>query len=190
MLKNCLSSNDELALAQMQQRWLAIDRQIRSTVKTAVLASLGTEVQKPSQAAQCVAAIGSVELRYNEWPDLVQQLLSKVQSPAESVREASLEALGYLCEQTARDVLEAQSSNILNAVVHGMRPEESSMNVRFAATTALMNSIDYVRRNFAIVEERNYIMQMVCEATRCPVRRCPRRGAAGRPVARSADRTC
>jgi importin subunit beta-1 len=49
--------------------------------------------------------------------------------------------------------------------VQGARKEEPSSEVRLAAITALGDSLEFVQNNFRHEGERNYIMQVVCEAT-------------------------
>lgn len=76
-----------------------------------------------------------------------------------------------------------RSNEILTAVIHGARKDEPSADVQLAAVHALYNSLEFVRENFErevshftqpfsslpnlspIQGERNYIMQVVCEAT-------------------------
>jgi importin subunit beta-1 len=65
----------------------------------------------------------------------------------------------------------------LTAVVSGARKEETSVAVQGAAITALYNALEFIRDNFErevcqstrlVTDEqgeRNYIMQVVCEAT-------------------------
>lgn len=67
--------------------------------------------------------------------------------------------------QQKSSVLTAQSNEILTAVVHGARKEEPSSAVQLAAIQALLNSLEFVAENFEREGERNYIMQVVCEAT-------------------------
>ena len=81
-------------------------------------------------------------------------------------------------------MLSARADEILTAVVHGARKEETSTDVQLAAMQALFNSLSFIRENFerevrarTIFDdsnlaahvtpqgERNYIMQVVCEAT-------------------------
>ncbi|CAF1129422.1 unnamed protein product, partial [Adineta ricciae] len=57
------------------------------------------------------------------------------------------------------------SNVILTALVYGMRKEETNDNVRLAATTAMLNSLEFTKNNFQNDNERHYIMQVVCEAT-------------------------
>lgn len=48
-----------------------------------------------------------------------------------------------------------------------MRKQEPSNHVRLAATNALLNSLEFTKANFDKDSERNYIMEVVCEATQC-----------------------
>jgi importin subunit beta-1 len=101
----------------------------------------------------------------------MQHLVESVASGSDSFKQASLTAIGYICESSEgefRDVLAHHSNAILTAVVQGARKEEASNEVRYAAITALSDSLDFVRSNFENEGERNYIMQVVCEATQAP----------------------
>ena len=84
---------------------------------------------------------------FKQWTDLIDQLSVNVTRPDSTpmMREASLEALGYIC-QDVRDLPHA--GPILTAIVHGMREEETSNTIRLAATTALLNSLDFAKHSF------------------------------------------
>ena len=43
--------------------------------------------------------------------------------------------------------------------------EPEQIDVRIAGTKALLNALEFVKRNFENETERNYIMQTVCETT-------------------------
>lgn len=111
-----------------------------------------------------------MELPANLWSTLIPALVSKVvaENSTERSRESALEAIGYICQDIAPEVLEAQSNQILTAIIFGMRKTEPSNHVRLAATTALHNSLEFTRANFDKQTERNYIMEVVCESTQSP----------------------
>ena len=46
-----------------------------------------------------------------------------------------------------------------------MKKDEPSNHVRYAATNALLNSLEFTKKNFDHQTERNFIMQVVCETT-------------------------
>lgn len=166
-LKNSLTAKDSDLREQVQNRWLAVDPEIRNHVKRNVVSTLGTETSRPSAAAQCVAYIAVIEIPRGLWPDLIEILCNNVTNPAsgDQMKEASLEAIGYICQDTEPEVLVSQSNLILTAIVHGMRREEPNNYIKYAATTALLNSLEFTKANFERDAERNFIMQVVCEAT-------------------------
>ena len=70
-----------------------------------VLGALGTETTRPSSAAQCVAYIGVIELTVGQWQNVIPILVNNLTQAAapggapssELLKEASLEAIGYIC---------------------------------------------------------------------------------------------
>lgn len=169
-LKNYLTSKDPDLKLQCQQRWLTFASNDRQEIKTLVMQALGTEMSKPMAAPQCVAYIASAELPSDLWPELIQTLAVNVTNPHSSValKVASLNSIGYICEEINSVILANQSNQILTAIVQGMRKEEQSIDVRLAATKALYNSLEFTKANFDKESERHFIMQVVCEATQCP----------------------
>ncbi|XP_070570539.1 importin subunit beta-1-like isoform X1 [Ptychodera flava] len=168
-LKNALTSKDPVVKMQYQQRWLSMDPHLRTSIKRFVLQTLGTEIPRPSSAAQCVACIACAEIPHNQWPDLIGVMVHNVTNATstESLKESTLEAIGYMCQDMEPDHLASQSNEILTAIVQGMRKEEPSNHVRLAATNALLNSLEFTKANFDKDAERHFIMQVVCEGTQC-----------------------
>lgn len=83
----------------------------------------------------------------------------------QGLRRASLEALGYICEEGLGSVLESAAGEILSAVVHGLSSREPSPAVRQAAATALLNSLEFLRpRLECSEEERNATFRAIFEA--------------------------
>lgn len=71
-----------------------------------ILTALGTENSRPSSAAQCVAYVAVVELPQGKWPELIQILVNNVLDPnsTEMVREATLETIGYICQDIVSQI--------------------------------------------------------------------------------------
>lgn len=168
-LKNALTSKDPDIKLQLQQRWLQFPEEIRNFIKQNVLMALGTETHRPSSAPQCVAYIAVAELPHGLWPDLITILCQNITNPSstELMKEATLETIGYICQEIESEILTSQSNQILTAIVHGMRKDEPSNKVKLAATNALHNSLEFTKANFDKDSERHFIMQVVCEATQC-----------------------
>ncbi len=108
-----------------------------------------------------------------QWGDLINTLLNQVtHAQTALLKQMTLQAIGFVCETLDPHVLSSQSNAILNAVAQGVSKEEeyvlrsnSRIGVRLAAIQALQNSLEFIRENFEREAERNYIMQIVCEAT-------------------------
>ncbi|XP_052374615.1 importin subunit beta-1 isoform X3 [Oncorhynchus keta] len=169
-VKNSLTSKDPDVKTRYQQRWLAIDANARREIKNFVLQTLGTETYRPSSASQCVAGIACAEVPVTQWPELIPQLVANVTDPSstEHMKESTLEAIGYICQDIDPEQLQDNANQILTAIIQGMRKEEPSNNVKLAATNALLNSLEFTKANFDKETERHFIMQVVCEATQCP----------------------
>ncbi|THH07579.1 hypothetical protein EW145_g3285 [Phellinidium pouzarii] len=169
-LKNALSARESSRQEDYSNRWLALSPEPKNKVKQEALMTLGSSTHRAGGvAAQFVAAIAAVELPNNQWPEVIEILL-RFMDNAENVnlRIATLQAIGYICESIKPDILSMRSNEILTAVIHGARKEEASTDVQLAAINALYNSLEFVRDNFDREGERNYIMQVVCEATQNP----------------------
>uniref|UniRef100_A0A673ITE3 Importin subunit beta-1-like n=1 Tax=Sinocyclocheilus rhinocerous TaxID=307959 RepID=A0A673ITE3_9TELE len=166
-VKNSLTSKDPDVKTQHQQRWLAIDTSARREIKNYVLQTLGTETYRPSSASQCVAGIACAEIPVNQWPELIPQLVANVTDPSstEHMKESTLEAIGYICQDIDPEHLQDNANQILTAIIQGMRKEEPSNNVKLAATNALLNSLEFTKANFD--KEFNILNNKVFCTTRC-----------------------
>lgn len=82
-----------------------------------------------------------------------------------TLKKSTLETIGFVCEDVNPSFLSAKSNEILTTVIQGARKEESNPGIRKAALNALSNSLEFIRGNFDHENERNIIMQVVCEAT-------------------------
>ncbi|KAL4253746.1 importin beta family protein [Abortiporus biennis] len=168
-LKNALTAKETVRQTDFSNRWLALDNEARNKIKHDALTALGsTAARVGTVAAQVVAAIAAVELPNGQWTELIEGLLGFMNQENTNLRVATLQAIGFICETIKPDILAMRSNEILTAVIHGARKEEPSTDVQLAAVHALLNSLEFVRDNFEREGERNYIMQVVCEATQSP----------------------
>lgn len=154
-------------------RWLALDDSQTQPMKQSVLQVLASPISPVGAgAAQCVAAIAQVEFPAGRGMELLQTLLGFSGTLDNTkLRVHTLQAIGYICEGVEPAVIASRSNDILTAVVQGARKEESSAEVQAAALSALYNSLEFISDNFDREGERNYIMQVVCEATQSSTQR-------------------
>lgn len=169
-LKNSFSAREYARLRDLQLRWRErVGADVKTSVKGLALQTLASEDSRAGQsAAQFVASIAAIEIPRNEWPELMPALVQNVGEGEDHLKQASLVTIGYICEgedTELRDSLVQHSNAILTAVVQGARKEETNPDVRYAAIVALSDSLEFVRTNFENEGERNYIMQVICEAT-------------------------
>lgn len=168
-LKNQLTSKDERKRAEQQARWIGLDEATKTKIKNSTLAVLLSNDDKIASAVpQLVAAIATIELPRNEWPALIPTIIenTKADKPT-TVKRTSLLTIGYVCESAdpTDPAIIAQANGILIAIVQGVQAQENLAAVRLTALDALVNSLEFIKYNFQREGERNYIMQVVCEAT-------------------------
>ncbi|KAL0952370.1 hypothetical protein HGRIS_006648 [Hohenbuehelia grisea] len=166
-LKNALTARDSARQAEYFTRWLNLDAETKNKIKEDSLTTLASpSLRAGTFSAQVVSAIAAVELPQGQWPNLIERLLAFVNHPSDTnLKIATLQAIGFICESIKPEILSLRSNEILTAVIHGARKEEPSSEVQLAAIHSLFNSLEFVRENFEREGERNYIMQVVCEAT-------------------------
>ncbi|KAJ6463352.1 armadillo-type protein [Mycena sanguinolenta] len=166
-LKNSLTAREAGRSTEYANRWMNLGTEAKTKIKNDALLTLGSSSQKAGAfASQVVAAIAAVELPVNQWGDLIEILLGFVNNqPNVNLRIATLQTIGFICESIKPEILTLRANEILTAVIHGARKDEPSTEVQLSAIHALYNSLEFVRDNFEREGERNYIMQVICEAT-------------------------
>ncbi|CAL9754269.1 unnamed protein product [Musa acuminata subsp. burmannicoides] len=167
ILKNSLDAKDTVRKEELIQRWVSVDPSIKAQIKESLLRTLGSTVSEARHtSSQVIAKVASIEIPRHEWQELIGQLLNnmtRLDAPA-PLKQATLEALGYVCEEVSpQDLEQAQVNSVLTAVVQGMNQAEHSSEVRLAAVKALYNALDFAQTNFDNEVERNFIMKVICE---------------------------
>ncbi|KAI1427284.1 armadillo-type protein [Xylaria sp. FL1777] len=169
-LKNSFTAREFARAQELQAKWLQqTDQETKNRVKALALQTLSSSnSQAGNAAAQVIASVASLELPRDQWPELMGTLVQNVSNGAPHQKQASLTCIGYICDSQdaeLRTALVAHSNAILTAVVQGARKEETNQEIRLSAIYALGDSLEFVGNNFKHEGERNYIMQVVCEAT-------------------------
>lgn len=168
ILKNSLDAKDSIRKEELAQRWVSIEPSIKGQIKESLLQTLGSSVSEARHtSSQVIAKVACIEVPRREWQDLIKRLLENMtrHGAPESLKQATLEALGYVCEEVSyKDLAQDEVNAVLTAVVQGMTQPEHSFEVRLAAVRSLYNALDFAQTNFDNDHERNYIMKVVCEA--------------------------
>ncbi|XVF55044.1 hypothetical protein PTKIN_Ptkin06aG0005100 [Pterospermum kingtungense] len=167
VLKNSLDAKDAVRKEQLVQQWMAIDVSVKSQIKDYLLKTIGSSVPEARHtSAQVIAKIASIEIPRKQWPELIGSLLNNMtqQDRPAALKQATLETLGYVCEEIShQDLVQDEVNAVLTAVVQGMNLAEHGPEVRLAATRALYNALEFAQTNFENEMERNYIMKVVCD---------------------------
>lgn len=162
LLKNALVAKEEQTRLHKAQRWLNLNEDVRRQIRAMLLQILSSSHKSVrSTASMVIAKVAAVEIPQNMWGELVDTLVNNItKSNNEHIMESSFAALGYVCEDCG-DFLQTKSVQILNAIATGMRNDMTNHDIKYAATVALANSLEFVRENFQKENDRNLIMQMV-----------------------------
>lgn len=174
LAKNALWGKSEATSEQHKQRWLQTDQGTRTQCKQLALQTLASP-QAPARSTACsvVSKLAALELPQNSWPELIPALKQAVaQTDDANSRLGALTALGFICQDLSdidqTECIEAQSNDVLTAVIQGLRKEETNMEIKYAAAQALNHAIEFAQAIFEKDTERNYVMSQVCDATQAP----------------------
>jgi importin subunit beta-1 len=170
-LKNLITAHDVNILEGKTRKWFECDEATKSQLRAGFLQALLSPVRVVSHtAAQVVAAYGAVDVQIGAWPTLMASLLNNIGNAEVSLisKVSTMETLGFMCDNMDSDKVSKEFVNqLLTTIVSGMgstQPDE----LRRAAVCAMLNSLEFTEHNFNVAEERNAIMQAVCDATQCP----------------------
>eukprot|EP01127_Copromyxa_protea_P013091 TRINITY_DN3485_c0_g1_i1.p1 TRINITY_DN3485_c0_g1~~TRINITY_DN3485_c0_g1_i1.p1 ORF type:complete len:861 (+),score=238.86 TRINITY_DN3485_c0_g1_i1:44-2626(+) len=172
LLRGIWWAKDAASNVQKQQKWLKrMPEDAKAEIKELVLRLLADPIARISnQAAQIVARIALIELPTGGWRELLPILLGQMQKEdtAPQIKRATLETIGYICEEIAPEVLASSADQILTAVIQGMRPQEQDEQVKIAACNALFLALGFCSKNFENPEECAIILNSVLAAMAVP----------------------
>ena len=138
------------------KEYLAVNITIRNDIHVLLLDLL----EFPTTAI-AIAALATVEIE--NW-HIVPTLIQIIQSPNSEIKKANaLNCIGYICESIDPVYLHGYANPILTAVIYGANQE--SNKIKKASIVALNNSLIFIKDNFQVEGERNYIMETVCTCT-------------------------
>ncbi|OAD08852.1 hypothetical protein MUCCIDRAFT_76269 [Mucor lusitanicus CBS 277.49] len=135
------------------------DQRTKHVIKTNVLPLLAT---KPRHVAnimsQLVATMAAIDIPRGEGDDIITTLVDNItqRHHPSNVKQVALQTIGYICEST--------KNALLTAIIDGSRREQLDVGVKIAAIKALYNSLEFIRDNFEIDVERDFIIKVICDA--------------------------
>ncbi len=118
-----------------------------------------------------MSTIAAIEIPRGEWTDLISNLCTNASSDVAQVKHASLQTLGFICEELQVNDLSPELKNaVVVALTTSIDKEEacSANHNTYPATKlairALLHSLPFAAQNFQVENERNFIMQKVFDA--------------------------
>ena len=181
ILKNAIDSRSQQTKQKLQKKYAEeVSENDRNQIKTMIFSCLNSrEHGIRHTAAQVIAKFAAAEIPLKQWPELIPRLQMNVSEQTSSIelKQATLETLGYVCEELAQteggiDSLDQKEVNfMLTAIIQGMDNSGLNNEVRLAACNALSIALTFASENFSKQEERDYIMQVTCEASVWPDQR-------------------
>ncbi|VAI13944.1 unnamed protein product [Triticum turgidum subsp. durum] len=115
ILKNALDAKEQHRKNELFQRWLALDAGVKAQVKALLLQTLSSPVASArSTSSQVIAKIAGIEIPQKQWPELIGSLLSNIHQVQPNVKQATLETLGYLCEEVSPEAVDQDQIDILD----------------------------------------------------------------------------
>ena len=147
----------KLLISRNKPSFCQLEPASKLSLRSCLLASLGTETWRPSTAGLCIQA-GLEE----DWEDLLPCLVRNIldNSPA---MIASIESLKCICSGGDEGLVERHVDQVLTGIMYGVTQDREETVV--AALQALLECLDWTAGNFARQQERNYIMTVVCNLT-------------------------
>ena len=91
----------------LSNRWVQLELPLKQKIKENVLKALNSqEIKVGTASAQVIESIAYVEVPRFEWQDLMTILMKNIsdQSTSINLKRASLETIGFICEEIVRKV--------------------------------------------------------------------------------------
>lgn len=148
--------------------WVNLEVPFKQDIKTRFLESLKTQKAiVRSQITGILAAIACIEIPRNEWDELIPTLCTSanVSEANTDLRHASLQTLGYICEDMKPDHLRDEMKNqIIQVLVTNISEEAAAVEITKVAIKALESSMGYTTKCFSDETDRRFIMEKILQA--------------------------
>lgn len=130
--------------------WLKLSEDEKDQLKQSLLEALGSdELGVIRAAASCISAVCTFEFPRERWLNVIDLLCSNINHELNNIRQASLLALGYICEEFARDELGSDVSGyILTAFLDALENNVHDTKIMVEAIKGLYSAIKFSVEHF------------------------------------------
>lgn len=133
---------------------------MRQLIKEALLNQLGHDTDSVvKDAGMCLAIIAAVELPNNLWSEFLVMMANNSTNENQRFRLAAVQTLGQtmeFVEQYDRRLDNNQVGQVLHAMI--LNIDQQNMNLTKIAIEALLRTIPLTRDNFAVDDQREFIL--------------------------------
>eukprot|EP01083_Nonionella_stella_P085574 237344_1 len=168
LLKNSITSKSEAQQNQLRQRWLLMPAEVRQSLRQTVFQLIGCQGKDVRRmVALVLARIACVEVVSKNWNDLIRVLLDALQNaPNDDYRVNVYQCLQIICEEIP-DYVSEYCIHLLEAIATGMKKDQANVELKLAATKALLPVLHFAQKSWENEAHRKMIMMMIFEATQC-----------------------
>jgi len=114
--------------ARYAELWISVEPFFKTSMKDAILLQLASPSSLVrTQIASLVSIIAAIEIPRGEWLNLVPMLCTNSTHQDQQVKLASLQTLGFICEEIEVDHIDAQTKNsIIVALTNTISKDEGN----------------------------------------------------------------
>ena len=147
----------------MQKEWLQMDESKRNQIKLYILSTLASSHREVRRAvSSTIAGICKVELPLGKWGEIISTLSQNAFNENMNFRLASLETLGYICEELSnKSINQNDVELIISALLKNLQNESCDSQIAIICLTALLHSVSLAEKNFKTPEHSVVILETV-----------------------------
>ena len=159
LLKNALNSNNE----KTQEVWLKYNVETKKTIKKMLMDTLNSDNKElRNGAANVISVIASLEIPRREWPEIIVLLSANALGQNINVKLASLDILGYICEEIYINHLKILDIDlILSVLTHNLKSTLKNDDIKLSAIRTLLQLLPFCHNNFKTENERNSLISHI-----------------------------
>ena len=153
LLKNAINSNNE----STQEVWLNYNVETKKTTKKMLMDTINSyNKELRNRAANAISVIASLEIPQNERPEIIVLLSANALGQNINLKLASLDILGYICEEIYINHLKILDIDlILYVLTHNLKSTLKNDDIKLSAIRTLL------QKNFKTENERNSLISHI-----------------------------
>jgi importin subunit beta-1 len=121
----------------------------RAYIKENSLLALAVDKKRPTLVGALVSHLACVELARNMWPECIPKLLENSLSDSDTLRETSLETIGFIFEEIADvQVLDPHLDDVFSMIEMCLQSPNASDYIKMSALSIITGSEAFISQFF------------------------------------------